>query len=253
MNTRPQDHRGDVFEALAHEQRALESMLDGLSDAHWEHASLCLGWSVSDVVLHLAQTEEGVVAALTGEEQPIPPMEDAATIDDVVEQWVRVERGKPAAAVLDRWKVAYRKAMEGLRTADPQELLAWAAAPLKPRTLATTRLSEHWIHANDIAGPLGIDYPDTDRLWHITRLAHRTVPYSFARAGRSDPPSVRLELTSPVGEPWDFGPEDADCTVRGSAGEFCRVAGRRLSADEAHLETMGERAVDVLELVRTYA
>lgn len=34
---------------------------------------------------------------------------------------------------------------------------------LAPRTLATARLAEHWAHAQDIAVPLGIAYPDTAR------------------------------------------------------------------------------------------
>jgi hypothetical protein len=39
--------------------------------------------------------------------------------------------------------------------------------PLKPATLATTRLTEHWAHALDITGPLGIELPDTGRLRHV--------------------------------------------------------------------------------------
>ena len=36
------------------------------------------------------------------------------------------------------------------------------AGPVKPATLATTRLAEHWAHGLDITGPLGIDFPDTE-------------------------------------------------------------------------------------------
>jgi hypothetical protein len=35
------------------------------------------------------------------------------------------------------------------------------AGPVKPATLATTRLTEHWAHGLDITGPLGVDFPDT--------------------------------------------------------------------------------------------
>jgi hypothetical protein len=57
---------------------------------------------------------------------------------------------------------------------------------LSARTMATTRLSECWIHACDIAGAVGAQIPATERLWHIARLAWRTIPYAFARA--SSPP-----------------------------------------------------------------
>jgi hypothetical protein len=63
----------------------------------------------------------------------------------------------------------------------------WAAVPLSARTLATTRLAEHWAHALDVTGPLDLDYPDTARLRNIAWLAHRTLPYAFATAGGLEP------------------------------------------------------------------
>jgi uncharacterized protein (TIGR03084 family) len=207
---------------------------------------------VRDVVLHLAQTEEAVVASI--EQRPAPiPVEGASNVDEAMEQWVRKERDT-TPDVRARWNEARRAALQGLRSADPEQSLQWAAAPLKPRTLATTRLSEHWIHTMDIADPLGIDNPDTDDLHHIAWLAWRTIPYAFMRAGRDDAPTVRAELVAPNGETVTFGTDDATCVVRGTMGEFCRVAARRLSPeDAANLTAEGERAAEVLELVRTYA
>jgi uncharacterized protein (TIGR03084 family) len=249
----------DVFHALEQEYDAFGAMLASLDDKAWSTASLCPGWSVADVVLHLAQSEETV--GVSAGERPAVPLEisvgsgrSTGTIDDVVEGWVASERDQPPSRHLDRWKVASRSALVTLKTADPTTLFQWATNPLKPRTLATTRLSEHWIHANDIAQPLGIAYPDTNRLWHIARLAHRTIPYAYARAGREDPPSVRVELVSPGGERWEFGPKDAECTVSGRASDFCRIAARRLTpANATSIKATGERVGEVLELVRTYA
>ena len=243
----------DVLEALAAEGDQLEALLGSLSEGDWAHPSGCSGWSVSDVVLHLAQTEEAVVATVGGGTFDVPAGVAGNNVDEIMAGWVEAQRGVPGSEVFSRWRDAHRSAIESLRGADPSRPVAWAAAPLKPRTLATTRLSEHWIHAQDIAEPLQADYPDSDRLWHIARLAHRTVPYAYARAGRDDPPSLRLELTSPGGEQWTLGEPDADVQVRGSASAFCRVAGRRLPPDEARLEAEGERAGELLSLVRTYA
>jgi len=249
----------DTFEALEQEYDALESMLDSLPGEAWAKPSLCEGWTVADVVLHLAQTEESIavssgVREVTPAEVSVGARRTEVTIDDVVEDWVASERDRPPRQHLDRWKTASRRALSLLRDADPETRIPWATNPLKPRTLATTRLSEHWIHANDIAAPLGLPYPDTDRLWHIARLAHRTIPYAYARAGRNDSPHVRVELTSPSAEPWEFGPEGAECFVEGSASDFCRIAARRLlPADARSIVTNGERTSEVLGLIRTYA
>ena len=106
----------------------------------------------------------------------------------------------------------------------------------------------------DIAGPLGISYPDGERLWHIARLAHRTIPYAFMRAGAEPPGAVYMELNGPSGEAWTFGETSAPIRITGDAGELCRIAARRLPPAEASSVTAsGERADEVLDLIRTYA
>lgn len=243
----------DVFAALQAQTDRLDAILSGLDNEQWAAPSLCPGWDVTDVVLHLAQTEEGVVATIEGGELSIP-VEGAATVDDAMEQWVRSERGAPPKEVHARWNEARDRALSALRGADPDVHLVWAAAPLRPNTLATTRLSEHWIHTLDIAEPLGIDNPDTDAIKSLAWLAVKTIPYAFARADRGDPPTVRAELTAPSGETWTFGPDDARCTIAGPAGQFVRVAARRITPAEAiDVRATGPGAEQVMELVRTYA
>ena len=242
-----------MFEALRSQTDRLDDILSSLTPEQWSAPSLCPGWSVSDVVLHLAQTEEGVVATIEGS-GPSLPVEGASNIDEAMEQWVRAERGADPQEIHARWNDARKRAFDALRVADPEQSLTWAAAPLKPRTLATTRLSEHWIHTMDIAEPLEVANPDTDDLEHIAWLALRSVPYAFARAGRGDPPTIRAELTTPSGAPWTFGSEDAECSITGTMGDLCRVAARRVSAGDAgNLKATGPRADEVLELIRTYA
>ena len=243
----------DVFSALEAQTDRLNDILGALAPEQWAAQSLCPGWSVSDVVLHLAQTEEGVAATIEGQGMPIP-VEGASNIDEAMEQWVRAERGADPSDVHARWNDARKRALDALRSADPDTPLTWAAAPLRPKTLATTRLSEHWIHTMDVAEPLRIDNPDTEDLEHIAWLALRSIPYAFSRAGAGDPPTVRAELTTPSGGPWTFGPDDAECVITGSMGELCRVAARRVPADQtSDVQARGPRSDEVLDLIRTYA
>ena len=244
----------DPIAALAAEGERFDEMLAGLGAGEAARESACPGWSVGDVVLHLAQTEEAVVSSIKGEPFFPPAASEATTVDGVMDAWVAAERGHAWEEVRDSWRAAHRAAVAALRKADPDRAVAWAAAPLKPMTLATTRLSEHWIHGLDISGPLGIPYPDSDRLWHIARLAHRTLPYAYMRAGQSDPPSVYLELAAPTSdETWTFGDGNAECRIRGDASELCRVAARRVEPPTTSLVGEGPRADEVLGLIRTYA
>jgi uncharacterized protein (TIGR03084 family) len=240
----------DVIDDLAAEQERLEELLDGLTTEQWESPSAAAGWTVADVVLHLAQTEEAVTASITsasGErwERGDQPLDDAG--DDAV----RVERAS-GVEVFRRWRTARRASLDALRTADPQRRTPWAAAPLRPRVLATTRLAEHWAHGLDICGPLALPFPDTDRLRHIAWLGHRTLPYAFGLAGL-EPHDVFCELVAPDGSTWRFGPESAPSTVRGPAGEFCRVGARRLDPEHTTLVAEGPHAAAALRVLRNYA
>ncbi len=126
-------------------------------------------------------------------------------------------------------------------------------APLKPATLATTRLAEHWAHGLDITGPLGISFPDTVRLSHIAWLAHRSLSYAFALAGEQ-PHEVFCQLTAPDGTThWQYGPSHADSAITGPAGAFCRVAAQRLAPDQSGLRAQGPHSATALHVLRTYA
>jgi len=240
----------DILTDLVAEEDRLESILAALDDEQWLSPSLCEGWTVADVVLHLAQTEESVVAsAAVGDSRSW--REGPETVDEMMETLVQEQRAAPAE-VFTRWRMARRAALEALRAADPNTRLRWAAAPLKPITLATTRLAEHWAHALDIVEPLAIEFPDTDRLRHIAWLGHNTLPYAFSLVGR-EPAPIYCELTGPNGDTWTFGPADAESRIVGSAGEFCRVGAHRLTPEDSHLVATGPDGATALKVLRNYA
>jgi uncharacterized protein (TIGR03084 family) len=240
-----------IIDDLEAEQERLEAVLDGLDDADWGSPSAAEGWSVADVVLHLAQTEDAVVWLTTGGDAFDRPRLDAPGVDDAAERMVQAERAEPAV-VFERWKAGRRAALAALRGADPEQPVPWVTNSLKPATLATTRLAEHWAHGLDITGPLGAPFPDTDRLRHIAWLAHGTLPYAFALAGDEAHP-VRCELTGPGGDTWRYGPADADSTITGAAGAFCRVGAQRLAPDDSGLVASGPHGEAALRVLRTYA
>jgi uncharacterized protein (TIGR03084 family) len=247
-----------IFDDLQAEQDRLDGLVSGLDERQWSAPSAAAGWSIADVLLHLAQSEEAVTASVdeasgsAGGPLPLAGRPAGVSVDEFAALGVQAERAD-GASVLRRWRAARAAALGRLRAADPAQPLRWVAAPLKPATLATTRLAEHWAHGLDITGPLGLDFPDTPRLRHIAWLAHRTLPYAFAAAGE-EPAEVSCTLTAPgSGEVWRFGPPGAASAINGPAGAFCRVAVRRLDAAAAGLEATGPHAAAALRLLRTYA
>lgn len=239
-----------IFDDLEAEEERLQDILEGLDESQWTTESGASGWSVADVVLHLAQSEEAVVATVTGIGADARP-ETGVSVDEQMARLVESQRDTPDR-IFQRWRTARVAALAELRRADPGKQLRWIEAPLKPPTLATTRLAEHWAHALDITEPLGIDLPDTGRLRHVAWLAHRSLAYAFSLVGQPDQ-QVYCKLTGPEGEIWEFGPQDAASSISGSAGAFCRVAAQRLAPDQSGLRTEGPQGAAALGVLRTYA
>lgn len=247
-----------IVAALAAQQGELDGILRDATAVDWDTPTRCPGWTVSDVVLHLAQTDEFALGSTQGRlAEPVASWtrtDGAATVDDRAAALVADQRGAPPQQVLERWRAAASTLCHAFDTIDPSARLTWVTGQVAARTLATTRLAETWIHTGDVAEALGVPRTPGPQLEQIVRLAWRTLPYAFARDGKQLGGPVAVELTAPAGGMWAFGDVDtATTTVRGPATDFCEVAARRLDPANSSLTATGPDARDVLALVRTYA
>lgn len=258
-----------ILAALAEQHRELGNLLAGLNENDWERPTRCEGWIVADVVLHLAQTDGLAIASVQRRYDEVIAWLSASSagdrsdasapssVDDGAARWVARERGLPAAALRERWNDRVTELRAELGTANLSDRVTWVTGTLSVRTLAATRLAETWIHAGDAAEAVGVELPPADRLRHVARLAWRTLPYAFARAGLRLAGPVAFELTGLNGDDWNFRPADGAgepaTVIRGDGYELCLVAARRLSPEKTTLAGEGPDAGSVLELVRTYA
>ena len=253
-----------IVAAVDDEHAALRAMLSGLSPEDWARPSACAGWSVADVVLHLAQTDElargsalgDIEAAVlaVGWEPGVLGGDQPLDVDAVADRAVVRGRGADPAELLARWSTAADGLCAALRAVDPRAPLTWVVGRLPARTLATTRLAECWIHAGDIGHAFGIEPEPTERIWHIARLAWRTIPYAFIKSGHTLTGPVGLVLKAPDGSTWRFDPDEPAATVvEGDAHAFCQLAARRLTPAQSGLQATGPDADAVLELARTFA
>jgi uncharacterized protein (TIGR03084 family) len=250
-----------ILAALNDQDTELDGLLRDLDEDAWVLPSRCPGWSIADVVVHVAQTNEAAVASAEGRPEGVSAVfRDAAreapagaTIDDVVALTVAAERGRSPKVVYERWRASAAAQTKALAACDPGARLPWAVGELSAVTLATTRLAEVWIHTGDVADALGRAQTAGAHLKPIARLAWRTLPYAFARSNRTLSGPVALRLTAPDGT-WEFTPDEpAATTVTGPALDFCLVAARRADPSDTALTANGPDAEAVLELVRTFA
>lgn len=248
-----------VLDALDEQLAELAALLAPLDEAASQQASRCEGWTVADVVLHLALTNEMAAASAQGRfDESLAEMtaglEAVGSVDDGAGAMVAQQRGGAWPDVLSQWQRSCAAMTSALADGDPRRRVQWVVGDMAARTLATTRLAETWIHTGDIAFGLGVVMPPADRLEHVARLAWRTLPYAFGREGRSLSGPVAFKLTGPGGGRWDFTPDEPAVTViEGDAVELCLVAARRVPPSDTSLCGTGPDAAAVLELVRTWA
>ncbi len=248
-----------VVEDLSTQHEQLRGILDDLDEEQWGKPTRCEGWDVADVVVHLAQTDEMAIGSAQGRYAEVfsrltEGLSAASSIDDGVAAMVARERDFPPSELRERWSEAAAELIRVLDGMDLSTRVMWVTGELSARTMATTRLSETWIHTGDIAGALDIELEPSRGIRQIARLAWRTLPYTFTSAGRTMTGPVAFRLKSPAGEAWDFLPDEpALTTISGPAVNLCDVASRRKDASATSLRGEGPDASDVLSLVRTYA
>src|SRR5207237_7086805 len=89
-----------IVVALVEQQDELSGLLAEMDGADWERPSRCEGWTIADVVLHLAQTNELAAASVEGR-FPDAVVEltgglgGAGSIDEGADLMVQRERRQP--------------------------------------------------------------------------------------------------------------------------------------------------------------
>lgn len=109
--------------ALAGQHAELDGLLAGLGDADWQRPSRCPGWSVADVVLHLAQTDELALASGEGRDADLARFADRDSdvdVDEVAAQAVERERGASNQQVHERWRASAAAVRAMLAGCDPR-------------------------------------------------------------------------------------------------------------------------------------
>ena len=203
----------DILIALTAQHAQLAELVDACANDDWERPTRCEGWDIASVLAHLALTDEGATASARGEFDHYDDgllgtrERQTVSVDDAAAAQVEAVRAEGGEEIRRRWHDASERMRAVFQAGDPHTRVTWVAGKLSLQTLATTRLSECWIHTDDIADALGIELQPTDRLHYIARLAWRTLPYAFQRADVTMHGPVAMDLIGPHGEQWHFDPD----------------------------------------------
>jgi len=243
-----------ICKDLKEEYDALDAIVSGLDEAGWEAKTPFFEWTVKKEVAHIAFFDgtarlsatdpevfkEHVKALFEGQAEALAQM-------TVLEKMTYPE-------LLKYWREERSTLVNALSLMGPKDRLPWYGPSMSAVSFATARLMETWAHGQDVVDALKVSRPATDRLYHIAHLGNITYGWSFTNRQMEVPPvPVRVELTSPSGALWTWGPEGARDIIRGSVLGFCLVVTQRRHYADTDLVLTGEAAEKWMSQAQCFA
>lgn len=159
----------DPYDLMAGEAARLDGFFSGLGEAEWQAPSRCAGWSVRDVLAHLAATEEYNRACLDGTVQQFlgelgaKGATDLATANDI---GIREFDGRTPSQVLDTWRESASENREAFRTRDGGDVDSSVGA-YAARLQAFHLAFELATHADDVGVPVSGDEAAARQAWQV--------------------------------------------------------------------------------------
>jgi uncharacterized protein (TIGR03083 family) len=145
---------------MARQRARLAGALADLTEAEWAAPSRCEGWSVQDVVAHLAGVNGFWALSITKgrEGEPTRYLTRFDPVDTPA-QLVEAARGVPPQEVLDRFVESNAALAASLAGVAPDEWTSVLAegppGHLSLRCIALHALWDSWVHERDVLLPLG--------------------------------------------------------------------------------------------------
>ena len=245
----------DVVAALAEQVEELREMVGGLDDGGLATPSACEGWSVADVLLHLAQTNEAAVASAR-DELAAPPAGCGGR--HVPARRRRRRRGggrragRPAAEVRARWDRSAATWWRPSTRSTPPPGSVGGRRDGRPQP-GHDPIAETWIHtATSRRASACAGSRPTASATSCTWCTGRSPTRSPGRAGAGRPGPLRghhARQRRHLGLRRRRRPDRRDRP----AVDLCLVAGQRLPAADTALAATGPDGADVLALMRTFA
>jgi uncharacterized protein (TIGR03084 family) len=240
---------------LADESAVTRDLIAGLDEAGWRTPTPAAGWDIADQISHLAYFDEVTVRSAVDPESFLAELAQAQAAGGIDPDAIAARFRDRTGAELLAWFDAARQELIGtFATIDPAQRLPWFGPAMSAASSLTARLMETWAHTQDIADALGVTREPTSRLRHVAHIGVGARAYSYAVRDLAPPSApVRVELTSPDGASWAWGPADAGDRVTGPALDFCLLVTQRRHRDDVALAIEGPAATEWMAIAQAFA
>ncbi len=253
-------------------------MLERLTPEQWDLPTVCEGWSVKDVALHLLG---GDIGWLSGGRDGFHEKAAINGWDDLIafinmrnEVWVRATRRMSARLLTEFVPLLGGMLVEYIDTLDPfasGPAINWAGDAPAPMWMQIGReLTERWTHHQQICDAVGMtSLKDAEMVHAVLSMFVRALPRTYRKTNAPDGTALRLLITGEGGGGWSLLREGgrwvlyrnveaaATSTVTMTTETAWRLFTKGISSEQGRQETSfaGDAALGarVLEMVSILA
>ena len=197
----------DLFEPLL--ERLLQ-ILHGLTEQDWGWATVCQGWTVKDVALHLLGDDIGQLSRGRDKEMAslLPPGPDLVSRINAANQlWVDATRRMSARLLCDLLEITGRQVIDYFKTLRPMDMngvVSWAGPDPAPAWFDLAReYTERWHHQQHIREAVGQpELTETTLFRPVLETFVRALPWTFHAVEATEGTTVALRIQGNAGNHW---------------------------------------------------
>ncbi|GAA4678350.1 maleylpyruvate isomerase family mycothiol-dependent enzyme [Gordonia humi] len=255
--TQTRTAKAPLIASLATQWQAVDDLVSPLDDAQWTADSGLPGWSVADVVAHIAGTESMLDGRTPDDTRDVSRLDHVKNpIGELNERWLDHYRARSRDELMADYRSVTAKRIADLTAMDDDAWNAETRTPVGPDTYGRfmrVRNYDCWVHEVDLRDALGLGSPSNEAPARFTLEEMATVmPFLVGKkAAAPSGSTVTFEFTglsaatihvavadrAAVVENLD-GP--ADVTLRTTVVDYARLAGGRPRAAQAEIRIEGD-------------
>jgi uncharacterized protein (TIGR03083 family) len=210
--------RVDVLHLFPEERAQLLSLLTGLRGDQWALPTVCPGWSVRDIALHLLGDDLGRLSRgrdhFSSQLEPITDEGIVDVVNRLNDVWVTATRRLSPAVLCDLLRVSGEWTRAYFATLDLDALgepVSWAGPEHAPVWLDVAReYTERWHHQQQIRDALGAPGLFYRPLFApVLETFVHALPHTFRDVDAADGSSVVLRISGDSGGEWSIVREDS--------------------------------------------
>jgi uncharacterized protein (TIGR03083 family) len=244
----------DVRGLFGPDRQGLLSLLEDLSTEEWSRPTICSGWDVRDVALHILGVDLGNLAGRRDGSWHLEPRAGesvGAFINRINQEWVEAGRRISSRLLIEMLTASGAPLFECLEALDPNGIggsVLWAGPDPAPVWLDVAReYMERWVHQQHIRDAVSRPGQDeSEFVAPVVAASMRAVPRTLSNLRADQGHAVAIDITGSGGSGWTVAPDgdewqlfegvavDATTKIAIASDDWWRVVTRGLQPSEAY-------------------